>query len=424
MTGRGHQLIHSDAFAAELEAMGLDQSIFGPHLPAPIFQALVPRRAGVFDEHAHTFGTGDEPAAFTRASDGIYLDSDGNYQVAAANAIRAEHSAAGAFLGYLFEPAITNKCTNYNFQPDVGLQNVTSVGAALSRVFNTALLESVGLSGLGNGYLIRGEGGSGDRINVNGPTGNLNVHTVSVWARVISGDANLRIGGGAFPTNQPIGGEFKRYVASGAAPATFGVFEISFTAASTIVEFVGNQLEESSVITSSIITQGASGTRAIDGLSWAAGLAGWSDAEGVVLLDWTPGWSLADVAAGSTIKPDIWRQTSGVQGLYWEHTAGGLSRIVAREGGGTLAAGGDMGAHPVAGTAYRAAVRWNAGTSEFEPGIKVAGAWIWPAAAGAYTGTWAADVWQLAPGAALPMYLKRCAVFNRDMSRATIERLF
>lgn len=110
-------MLHSDAFSAELEALGLDSSIFGAAgIPAPIFQALVPRAAGIFDERAHTFGTANEPATFTRASTGLYRDSDGILTERASNTIRTEYDASGAFLGYLFEPAETNvllRSTNF-----------------------------------------------------------------------------------------------------------------------------------------------------------------------------------------------------------------------------------------------------------------------------------------------------------------------
>lgn len=344
--------------------MGLDQSIFGPHLPAPIFQALVPRKAGTFDAHAHTFGTGDEPATFTRASDGLYRNSAGAWTVAAANGIRPDHSASGAFLGYLFESASTNEFLN----------------SAAPVTQNIAL---------GTGTFTLSVHGSGSVTSANG-TGTASGHGAATE------------------------GSHVTFVVSGA-----GTF--SFTVAGGPPTYV--QVEEFPTPTSPIITQGTPETRAKEDLGWGA-LAGFSDAEGGIRVCWRPTWGLSDIPAGSSHKSNVWTQTNGTIGIRWEHTGGGLSKFIMRDGSGTFHNGADMAPGPVAGTAYDTFAHWSTALSEFEIGTKIAGSWSWPAAPGVYGGTQAHDAFELNPSAGLPIHLFRLQVFNRWLSRAEVARLF
>lgn len=364
MTGRGHQLIHSDAFAAELEAIGLDQSIFGPHLPAPVFQALVPRKAGVFDEHAHTFGTGDEPATFARASDGLYRNGAGAWTIASAGAIRAEHSAAGAFLGYLFEPASTNEFLN----------------SAAPITQNIAL---------GTGTFTLSVHGSGSVTSANG-TGTASGHGAATEGTHVT------------------------FIVSGA-----GTF--SFTVAGGPPTYV--QVEELAVPSSPIITQGTPETRAIDTLSWATVPAGFSNDAGVALLDATPQFAVGDMAALNYGLLTL--TTSAISFLYMRPNAGN-GELRAFDGANLATALFDGGGGPTSGSTYRVAARWNSTTGKQQVGIKN-GTWSFGTEAnydGIYNNAATPDRLQVALTGLLPMTLKNLAIFNRDIGSAEIARLY
>ncbi len=225
MSGLGRQLLDSDAATAERETLGFDSSLFGAAgVPAPIFQALVPRKAGVFDGYTHTFGTGDEPASFTRASNGLYRNAAGAWAIAADDEIRAEHDPNGLFLGYLFEPESTNDFLN----------------SAAPVTQDIAL-------------------GTG--------TFTLSVHgTGSVTSSDGTGTAS---GHGAATDGSPV-----TIVVSGAGTITFTV-----AGSPTYV-----QVEEAAVPSSPIITAGSSATRAKDALGWGREPAGFEHAQGMASL--------------------------------------------------------------------------------------------------------------------------------------------
>lgn len=424
MTGRGYQLLHSDAHSAELEALGLDSSLFGAAgLPAPIFQALVPRRAGVFDENANTFGTVDEPATFTRASNGIYLDDDGVYKVASANAIRAEYSSAGAFLGYLFEPAITNKCENYNANPDAGLSGYAEFGDAagvLSRIDDAAALVNMGLATVAGPLVVELDNSLGSttyRIYINGTTGNTNEHSFSVWARRVAGSGNciLRNNAGTLTKNFT-NAAYARIVLSGTPSATTNKLGIEVEAGTTC-RFILNQLEELPVPSSPIITTGTSETRAIDALSWATLPAGFSQSEGILIIEL--GQPSAFVAI-PTFKPIVTFRSSHLGGIL--NVVNGASFVIRTSDGSTSGQTTVAGSPLSAGQRATLVVRW--GASQFQIGsYSPAGVWSWNAA-GAYDGAFTSNNLLSILGALdLPFLICALRIYNRDLAQAEIERL-
>ncbi len=359
MTGLGRQLLDSDAATAEREALGFDSSLFGAAgVPAPIFQALVPRRAGVHDEHAHTFGTVDGPASFTRASLGLYRDAAGAWAVAAANEIRFDHDAAGAVLGYLFEPASTNEFLNSDA---AATQNIA----------------------LGTGTFTCSVHGAGSVTSSDG-TGTASGH-------------------GAATDGTPV-----TIVVSGAGTITYTV-----SGSPTYV-----QVEELAVSTSPIITAGVSATRAIDALSWAAPPAGFSQDEGLILLDWTPGFSAPTVWGNN--KQFVSLRSGGLDVLYLGRSGGhGLLRAY----DGTNVDQITMTGEPIKGTRYRLATRWSSALSELQVGLKN-GSWVFGSGS-TFRGTWGTlDELKIFKDIELPSHISRLRVFNRDFSAAEIERLF
>lgn len=234
--------------------MGLDQSIFGPHLPAPIFQALVPRKAGVFDEHAHTFGTINEPAAFTRASLGTYRDEHGVWQTAAVNAIRYHYDLTGQGIGYLFEPAATNLFLNSDAPAtqDIALL----VGEHTISVHGTGSVTSSNGTGTATGH---GAASEGSDVTI-----------------------DVTIGG-----------------------------TITFTVSGS-PDYA--QVEKTTFSTSPIVTAGTSVTRAVDsGVLFNTIPEGYSEANGTVIVDWM---ALFDPLDKTGNKPIVSAVAGAVSWIY------------------------------------------------------------------------------------------------------------
>lgn len=426
MAGIGYQLLHSDAFSAELEALGLGSSLFGAAgIPAPIFQSLVPRRAGVFDANANTFGTVDEPATFTRASDGIYRDSSGLYQIASPNAIRAEYSSAGAFLGYLFEPEATNKVICYNANPDAGLTGVTKAGdaaAVVSRVLDVELLEQAKLNGIcTNGYVLELDNSAGSGyafMRLSETFGNLNVHTRSAWARKISGAGICRLqdSNGANQA-QITSQESYEWVSATGAPTSSGATLVMYVENGVVCRIILPQLEESPVATSPIVTTGASATRAVDALSWGVLLSGFSHSAGVVMVQLSHPHDYASLAAAQpvlTLRGSIVGHISLIAGATEVvRMSDGVSSIQ------KAMSGGDLSANERA----ICATRWGSGTMDIGT-YTASSSWSWvgsSAYAGSFPHTNSLDV---LPNVAVPYHVSAVCVSNRDLSTANIERLF
>lgn len=268
MANRGHQLLHADALAAELEALGLDSSIFGPvGVPAPVFANLIPRRAGVWDTDPNTFGFSDFSSAFTRASEALYRDGAGKWQTAADNVIRPNHDANGNFLGMLFEPESVNECENYNANPDAGLTGVGKAGLGtltredMSTELAAAKLDAVCTSGFA--FKIDATAGTTD-ISVSG-TSSTNENTVSAFIYCQTGTGHIAIAGAAsqsFSANTGF-----ECITKTVTPVTGNTLQIRANNGA-VVYFVLNQLEEQALATSPIVTLGASATRAADACSW------------------------------------------------------------------------------------------------------------------------------------------------------------
>lgn len=359
MGGIGHQLLHSDAHSAELEALGLDSSLFGAAgVPAPIFQALEPRRAGVFDEHAHTFGTADEPAIFARASLGLYLNSSGQWAVAAANMPRPEYSEAGVFLGYLFEAASTN----------VFLNSAAAVTQDIA---------------LGTGTFTCSVHGSGSVTSSNG-TGTASGH-------------------GAATDGAP-----NTIIVSGAGTITYTV-----SGSPTYV-----QVEELAVPSSPIITAGASATRAVDTLSWATRPAGFSNGEGMAVIDFAARYTAAQATAGNWGLLGLATFSSSV--LFLREVSGTMQ--LRSSDGSTTAALSITGGLSARDMPYRAACGWS-GSARWLAFKPIGGSWTTQTGY-AYDGFFTATQTNVAMSHKLPICLKRAAIFNRDIGVSEFTRLW
>ncbi len=355
---RGYQLLHSDPATAELEALGLDSSLFGAvGIPAPIFQALAPRRANVFDESANTFGTVDEPASFTRSTVAQYRGPNGTWKTAAINEIRPEFTAAGAFLGYCFEPGSTNKFLNSD----------------------APATQDISLS-----------------------TG---LHTLSVH------------GTGSVTSSNGTGTATGHGAATDGAPVTINV-----TGAGTITFTVAGsptyaQVEAKPYATSPIITAGASVARGADALSWTPLISGFSQDTGTLLLRLRPKFDISDVALGSTRS--IISLRAGNSLLYHFRHSGGTFRVVTTDGSGFATT--IFPSPPSINQQFFAAVRWSSAAGNMQSGAGVDNTWTWSGLS-AYDGAYSSDnLFNVFFNIDVPWNIQALRVFNRYLTQAECE---
>lgn len=433
MTGRGHQLIHADAFAAELEALGLDSSIFRlGGVPAPVLLNLVPRRAGVFDALPNTFGFADFSSAFTRASDGMYLDAEGRWKIAGSNALRAEYASDGSFLGILFEKESTNKCENYNLDPDASLTNVTKSGdaaATLTRVQDAAALATYGLQAItADNYVFKLDNSAGSTAalaTVSGTCGNTNTHTISAVARLDSASAGACAldMDGVFTGIAITGTAYSRFEATDSPDATTRQLQVS-AAAGGIVYFVLNQLEEQVLATSPIVTVGASATRADDNLSYPvtdyAGNKLFSQDAGMVALRWRPKFVSADAAGVSQHR--IVRVHSGSELIYYQSPAGteAIRTWDSTNPVRTAAISGGVSVNDL----LLCCVRFS--NLKTQIGYKRDGAWVWSTEA-TYDGTYGEgfiSVNSITGSIKLPSHASHLMIWDQDEGSDFLEKFF
>lgn len=422
--GRAYQLLHSDAASAELEALGLDSSIFGAAgVPCPIWQSLVPRRSNVFDSAPHTYGTGTSPVTFARTSDGLYIDAAGSYQVAGNGVSRPGHTAAGVFLGYLLEPASTNKCTNWNANPNAGLTSLNKTGDAasvMSRVSDAAILAASGLSAIcSDGNVIELDNSAGStaaNILVSGTTTNTNVHTISVFARKVSGAgaATLQTNTGAFSVAITASNQYARVSATGSPSSTSNRLAVS-AAAGVTVRFVLNQLEEKNWKTSPIVTAGAAATRSADEVTYDSVPPGFSVSEGMLtlVLSFPGGYmrpflsrSLCGFRNSGNTGPMMWLDHATLQRFRFDSGSGVTDLTTPNLNDGERA---------------RLVSYWG-GTTQ---GIMFNGPGGWVSASGAFGGSIQSDsIIKITRSIPAPVYLSNIQLFNRALAATEIQRVF
>lgn len=212
---------------------------------------------------------------YTRASTKLYQDALGYWRSYTTNqaAFRA---------GLSVEGASTNKCTNYNFAPDAGLTGITQdATVTTTRVhidtvpepYKSQILNQFQYLSDWNDYVYKSVNSTGAaNLNAAGACGNTNAHSISCFGVSVSGNTNIRLSGQA--TLVPFGSVFGRVKSENLTPSIISrIFQIRFTDADTIY-WLGNQLEESQIATSPIVTSGTTGTRAAD--SSTVSTTGWA----------------------------------------------------------------------------------------------------------------------------------------------------
>ena len=168
--------------------------------------------------------------------------------------------------------ARTNKCTNRNWNPSA-LTNFNA-GAPLvaTLVDDAAALAASGLSALGpTVFQVYNPDISRRYVTIGGVVGNVNPHTVSIYAR--GGTGVLNLDNHLSPLNIPGGLTYSRYVISNIIPVnTSRALVIGVDPGETLY-MIGNQLEEGSFVTPVIPVSGTAATRTALGISPPASTA-------------------------------------------------------------------------------------------------------------------------------------------------------
>lgn len=213
---------------------------------------------------------------FSRASAAWAFDSSGVLRQYASGVPRIVPSPVGV-MSVLSEPQSTNKCTNYNANPNGSLTNMAKGGdaaATLTEVDDTAALAAAGLSTVcSSGKVFKLDNSAGVAIayvDAYGATGNTNDHTLSAYMRG-SGTAYLRTDFTLTNDWGPVTltSSYARIVSrqgSGLAGGSKNSADVLRVVAhpGSVVYFVLNQFEEQAFATSPIVTAGSAVTRVAD----------------------------------------------------------------------------------------------------------------------------------------------------------------
>ncbi len=227
---------------------------------------------------------------FARDTAAVWRRDDGEHFLVPSNQPRFE----GRRL--LMESESTNKCANYNAEPDSALLNIVKRGDAasiLSRVDDSSLLNQAGLSSIcSSGLVIQLDNSAGSSwagAYINPSVGNTNFYSWSAWARKVTGLGLARLRTtdnslGIDITNFDIY-ERKSFVGNSQDPSLR--LEL-FCEPGVVARVILNQVEETFAPSSPIITQGAAASRAADSLDYG-NLDGWfNQAQGMALTTIVP----------------------------------------------------------------------------------------------------------------------------------------
>lgn len=364
-------------------------------------------------------------ATFERNSQATYWAPRGAFLLAAGDdESRHEYTPQDEPLGVLMEPAITNKCENYNANPDQALTNLSLISGSGSmvRVNRSEELRAAGLINIcSDGNIVQIEGVTTYRIRAIGPTQNTNAHTLSVWARAVVGEGRLRYDNSDPSFTAFTNREFKRivYTESPSASANWSIQ----AQPGAIVEFVLNQLEESEVASSVIVTEGAATSRAVDRLSYP--LTGFfgsilNQAEGMAAIGFIPQFNSSDLPAITTNGYVL--TLEGASFIRWQQNDLGIASFLITDG--TTDANVNIAEGFIEGDLYLVMARYIGAAMQI--GYKHVGNVTW-AGEQAYDGAFAEDglIWVGTGGAApQPANYQHARLWNIDRGIQWLEDFF
>lgn len=193
-------------------------------------------------------------------------NASGKLVMSPAGVPRIDHTSAGKPLGILIENTRQNKLALYNASPAVttGL-SISSGTAVLSVVSDAGALATAGLDAIGNGNVIRVNNAAQATtatLAFSTTFGNTNVHSFSLWGRVITAHSPLITRSGSSPQTLSMSGNtYVRYKLENITGhiASDGV-RLSIPPGCDFY-FILHQLEEGAFCSSEIVAAGAAATR-------------------------------------------------------------------------------------------------------------------------------------------------------------------
>ncbi len=396
-----HIMLHSDTLANEFNDILNAVEIFAP------FQPLDP--AVVFYAPLQ-FNTRDlrlSQDTFERNSEAWYLDGSGIYRRKLVNQARFENSRL------LMESATTNKCENYNAEPDSAAENIItslSPGATFERIQDVSQLQAAGLSEIctsGFVWHLNNQSAAGESYaQFEGFTLNTNPHTMSAFWRG-TGQGYLRLQGVAgTPVDLP--GAYEREIITQDPPTTTQRMRI-YAWPGADLYFVLNQFEEGDIATSPIITEGTAGQRAIDRLTY---VENWfNQTQGMTLVTLKPLFDLSS-QIGDRGLLNLSDATLGL--LYHDElffkTYDGVNTAQIAHGGS------------IPGDIFFIAIRWLTNPAELQIGLSKNGnTWQWVASS-SYDGAFAKDsLFRIGRALAYLYHFADVQIYNEDKGTAWIE---
>ncbi len=398
-----HIMLQSDDLAREFNDILNGVEIFAPFQPLdPAVTFSAPLRNTVRDLRLSA-------ETFSRDSEAWYLDASGIYRRASIGAPRFENSQL------LMEPASTNKCENYNANPDPALTNVNPGAATASLVAAPAELLALGLSDIcsdGNVIELHNEGGGPTNAGITGAVGNLNSHAVSAWMNTFGSVVEFGVSDNRQLVST-VGWERVTVIAT--PTGTWNTWQIRLDPGER-VQFILNQLEEAPVVMSPIVTEGTAGQRALDTLNYLPAAGFFNQLQGMAMVTVSFPWAFA---------PGVLRSNSGVLSV----SGLAFSAIYIRN---EVDTGADFRSYIVntnvgvettwqADDVFYVALRWNDPISQIgfrrnnEP-------WVWDPAYTNPSMNWALDGFiRLCLDSREPKRIGNVQIFNEDYGTAWIE---
>ena len=310
---------------------------------------------------------------FNRNSDATIRNSHGKLVEVAPNQPRFDHTMNGSPLGLFIEPEATNKCENFNVNP-INIDGFNSAGSGTIEVVDDSeALTAAGLEEIctsGKVFKAQATSSSTFVVYVPGTVGNLNPHSVSIYARGEGAGirtARLSIGGSMLNIT-PASEGYQRYVYENLIPSNTGRKLTLSIDGNEAVYFILYQLEEGPYATSVIPVKGDSVTRPADrAFINEIDQQDWFDpAQGYMICRYAQQRLLETDAYAAVLNDGTSANTIGLRLDQTNHNL--RSYIRANSTSQFILANQD---YQIAGTLNAAGIKWNAGTAELLSGGQI-----------------------------------------------------
>lgn len=193
-----------------------------------------------------------------------YTRSGSKHEAPPLTAFAADAPGIIPGVGYYSRGAFTNKNTNTAINPAdeaglaaAGTATITHVARASLPPAVAAALDTFDPSGIVTALLRIEAPAASDRVSFPGTVGNLNVHTLSIFAYVVSGDWTLQLNVGTGSSALQSG--FARTSAQATPDATTRVLQVFCSGGGGDIYVLGNNMTETTTLGPVLPASGASG---------------------------------------------------------------------------------------------------------------------------------------------------------------------